>query len=176
MRKRNLDLHQSIEILQNTPFTIEALLKGTSDFWRMRNEGENTWSPTQVVQHLILADKTNWMPRINIILSDTKDKTYHPFQRMDDGIKTDDIAELLEEFKTIRTKNISALKAKNIDQKDLEKTGIHPVFGKVTLAQQISTWCVHDLSHISQICRVMAFQYRDKIGPWKEYLSIINKK
>ncbi|CAL2105564.1 DinB family protein [Tenacibaculum sp. 190524A02b] len=171
----NFNLTQSLEILRKTPKILEGLLKDISDFWTINNEGENSWNPTQVVKHLILADKTNWVPRINIILSNSKDKNYKPFERMDDSIKTDDINLLLKEFKEIRTESLITLKAKNINQSDLKKTGIHPVFGEVTLAQQISTWCVHDLSHISQICRVMAYQYREEVGPWSEYLSIIKK-
>ena len=101
MKEHKLNLTQSLEILRNTPKTLEGLLKDTSNFWRVNNEGENTWNPTQVVKHLIISDKTNWMPRINIILSDIKDKNYQSFERMDDSIKTNDINELLEEFKLI---------------------------------------------------------------------------
>lgn len=176
MRRDISVIDHSIEILQNTPKTLESLFKDTSEIWRTHNEGKDTWSPTQVIQHLILAEKNNWIPRINIILSDTGNKEYKIFERMEESTKVTDINDLLDEFKSIRGKNIEILKSKKIGRDDLTKTGIHPEFGRVTLAQQISTWCVHDLSHISQICRVMAYQYRDEIGPWKNYIPFENIK
>ena len=172
----NFTLEQSIEVLENTPSTLEGLLKGTSTIWRLENEGDGTWNATEVVSHLILAEKNNWIPRINIILSDCHNKKYSSFERMHESKEVKSMDELLLEFRTVRMKNLDILKSKNITQADLLKIGFHPEFGEVTLAQQISTWCVHDLGHISQICRVMAYQYRKDVGPWKKYISIVNRK
>lgn len=170
------NIKNCIEILSSTPPVLEGLLKGKSEIWTMKNEGVNTWSPIMVLKHLILAEKNNWMPRIEIILSDKTDKNYKPFARQDKIFVEKSINELLADFSSIRTNNLKSLESKKISNNDLTKTAIHPVFGEVTLSQQISTWCVHDLGHISQICRVMAFQYKNEIGPWSEYLSIVKHK
>ena len=167
------NLENCIEILTSTPSVLEGLLHGKSDIWTMKNEGGNTWSPIMVLNHLVLAKKNNWIPRIEIILSDRIDKTYSTFDRQSNTFEKRSMDELLSDFSSIRAKNLKTLRSKNISDRDLNKTAIHPAFGEVTLRQQISTWSLHDLGHISQICRVMAFQYKNEIGPWREYLSIV---
>ncbi|WP_456437269.1 DinB family protein [Psychroserpens sp.] len=175
MSKDSFSIKKSIEILESTPSILKGILKDKSEFWTLNNEGKDTWNPVQVLRHLILAEINNWMPRIEIILSNKQDKNYITFERQEKASRDQSINELLVEFTVYRTINIKKLKSKNITQDDLVKLGVHPEFGEVTLAQQISTWCVHDLGHISQICRVMAHQYREEIGPWKEYLTIVKK-
>ncbi|MEE9361431.1 MAG: DinB family protein [Cellulophaga sp.] len=176
MSKDNFSIKKSIEILESTPSVLKGLLKGKSESWTLNNEGKDTWSPVQVLRHLILAEINNWIPRIEIILSNEHDKTYIPFERQEKVFREQSITELLAEFTVYRIINIKKLKSKNITKADFNKTAIHPEFGEVTLSQQISTWCVHDLGHISQICRVMAFQYKNEIGPWEKYLSIVKTK
>jgi len=167
------NLDHCIEILKNTPLVLEGLLREKSEIWIKENEGEHTWSPIMVLRHLILAEKNNWMPRIDIILSDKRDKHYKPFIRQSDTFEEQSIQALLADFSALRKSNLKNLTSKKISLQDFNKTAIHPAFGEVTLSQQLSTWCVHDLGHISQICRVMAFQYKDEVGPWREYLSIV---
>lgn len=169
------DIHSSLEVLSRTPSTLEALLNGLSTPWLMNNEGEDTWSPYDIVGHLIHGEKTDWMPRARIILSSLEDKTFVPFDRFaqlnEDQERT--MEALLKEFRAIRTENLKALRALPISETTLSETGIHPELGTVRLKELLSTWVVHDLGHISQITRVMAKQYNTEVGPWKEYLGIL---
>lgn len=171
------DINKSIEILSRTPSSLEALLNGLSASWLMNNEGENTWSPYDIVGHLIHGEKTDWMPRARVILSNLADKTFVPFDRF--AQKNEDqnkpIEALLQEFRALRTANLKELKALPINEIELAKTGIHPELGEVRLKELLSTWVVHDLGHISQISRVMAKQYKTEVGPWKAYLGILKR-
>ena len=169
------DLNKSIEILSRTPFTLETMLDALSPQWINSNEGENTWSPYDIVGHLIHGEKTDWIPRMEIILSNSDDKNFKPFDRFAqfEDSKDKSLKQLLDEFKTLREKNIAILRSKNISATDLSKEGIHPAFGKVTLSQLLATWTVHDLNHIRQIVTRMAARYTDDVGPWRKYLSIL---
>ncbi len=171
------DLHKSIEILERTPFVIEAMIKGISDEWTKSNEGPETWSVYDIVGHLVHGEKTDWLTRMEIILSENANKKFIPFDRFAQVKESrgKSLSMLIEEFKTLRKKNIVKLRLKRIDSTELLKRGIHPEFGKVTLKQLLSTWVVHDLNHIAQISRVMAKQYKPEVGPWVEYLPILNK-
>lgn len=173
----NFDLEKSIEILEKTPQVVETFLTGLSVDWIVNNEGENTWSPYDVVGHLIHGEKTDWMIRIKIILRDENNKLFEPFDRFaqlnEDQSRS--INELIGEFKTLRENNLMELKSLNIMTNDFDLKGIHPQFGEVSLKQLISTWAVHDLGHIAQISRVMAKQYKDEVGPWVNYLGILKK-
>lgn len=169
------ELHQSIEILSKTPKTLESLLSGLSKNWLNNNEGANTWSPYDIIGHLIHGEKTDWIPRATIILSDSVDKTFEPFDRfaqMDDD-PTRSIEELLEEFKSLRAENLEILATLQINDATLNEKGMHPELGTVNLKQLLSTWVVHDLGHIAQIARVMAKQYQSEVGPWTAYLGIL---
>jgi hypothetical protein len=171
------DLKKSLEILERTPSVLEYLLRGISEEWSLNDEGDETFSPYDVVGHLIHGERTDWMVRMEIILSDSENKTFEPFDRFaqfeeSDGIPLND---LLTQFKVARDRNLRILLSKNLSDQDLNKTGIHPELGIVTLRQLISTWVVHDLAHLAQISRVMAKQYAEEVGPWKEYLSILTK-
>lgn len=168
-------LHQSIEILERTPRVITVLLLGTSDMWVMNNEGPDTWSPYDIVGHLIHGEKTDWIPRLELILSDRPNKTFQPFDRFAQfrNSRNRTMAQLLEEFGVLRRENIATLKSKEITDELLSRTGIHPQFGKVTLAQLLATWTVHDLNHIHQISRVMAKQYASEVGPWTAFLGVL---
>lgn len=168
-------IDKTIEILERTPKALQLLLQGLDDTWTMQNEGGETWSVYEVIAHLITAEKTNWLVRVELILSDEADKNFSTFKRVAEPEKSSPktLAELLEEFIKIREENLEELRSKNITAEDLEKKGIHPVFGEVSLAQLLSTWTVHDLSHTAQITRIMAKQYKTEVGPWIEYLRIL---
>lgn len=172
----NFTIEKSIEILERTPEVLEAMLKNISPEWIEKTEGGETWNVFDVLGHLVHGEKTDWIPRMEIILSDARDKTFEPFDRFaqfeESNGKT--LSQLLDEFKELRKKNIGVLRSKNLADKNLEEKGIHPAFGEVTLAQLLATWIVHDLDHIAQISRVMAKQYKEAVGPWREYLKILN--
>jgi hypothetical protein len=173
----NFSLDKSIEILDRTPSVIITLTKDLSSEWTDNNEGGDTWNVFDVIGHLIHGDRTDWIPRTEIILSDSDKKTFEPFDRFAqfETSKGKTLPELLEEFKKIRTSSIDKLKKLQINEGDLGKTGIHPTFGQVTLSQLLSTWVVHDLDHISQISRIMAKQYKELTGPWIEFLKILRQ-
>ena len=171
------DLEKSIEILERTPFVLEAMLSGLSDEWILNNEGPDTWSPFDIIGHLVQGEKTDWIPRMEIILSDKVDKTFEPFDRFAqfETSKGKSLKQLIDEFKELRKRNIQILVSKELTEDNLDQQGTHPSFNQVTLRQLLSTWVVHDLNHIAQISRVMAKQYKLEVGPWKEYLKIVNQ-
>ena len=173
----NFTVEKSIEVLERTPEVLEALLKNVSPEWTENNEGGETWSVFDVLGHLIHGEKTDWILRLEIILSDSWDKTFEPFDRFAQSkeSKGKTLLQLLGEFKELRQKNITVVRSKNLTGKNLAQKGIHPAFGEVTLAQLLATWTVHDLDHIAQISRVMAKQYQTEVGPWAEYLKILKQ-
>lgn len=169
------NLTQSIEILERTPNVLQTLLQDLSENWTNHTEGPDTWSPYDVIGHLIHGEKTDWIPRMEIILSGDQAKEFTRFDRFAqfENSKGKSLQELLDEFKMLRKENLQKLKSKNISETDLDKTGIHPAFGEVSLKQLLATWVVHDLNHIVQISRVMAKQYKVAVGPWIEYLGVL---
>lgn len=171
------ELQKSVEILERTPLILEAYLGGLSKDWLKNNEGENTWSPYEILGHLVYGEKTDWMVRVKTILRTSENKLFEPFDRLAQLKEDQDrpIAELLTDFNVLRTSNLEELRALNISDEDLQLTGIHPEFGEVTLGQLITTWVVHDLGHIGQISRVMAKQYKNEVGPWINYLSVLKR-
>lgn len=173
----DFELSKSLEILEKTPKVLDVLLNGLSNDWIYHNEGENTWSPYDIVGHLNFGEKTDWMVRIKIILQESENKLFEPFDRFAQLKENQEkpIAHLIREFKELRENNLKELKALKISEDDFGKTGIHPEFGEVNLKQLISTWAVHDLGHIAQISRVMAKQYKNEVGPWMNYLGVLNK-
>ncbi len=166
---------KSIEILERTPAVITGMLGGISEAWITQNEGPGTWSPYDIVGHLIHGEKTDWIPRMQVILSDSPDKKFQPFDRFAQftNSKGKTLAHLLDTFHLLREENIRVLRSLNLTDEDLSKQGIHPAFGAVTLSQLLATWTVHDLNHIAQLARVMAVQYRPAVGPWVAYLRIL---
>jgi len=171
----NFSLSKSIEILERTPDVLIVLLKNISPDWTSNNEGGESWSAYDIVGHLIHGEKTDWIPRMEIILSDIQDKRFELFDRFAqfEDSKGKSLTQLLDEFKSLRQKNIEFLRSSTLTDNDFEKTGIHPAFGEITLSQLLSTWTVHDLNHIAQISRVMAKHYMKDVGPWVEYLKIL---
>lgn len=166
---------QSIEILERTPALLRTWLHGLSSEWTNADEGPETWSAFDVVGHLIHGEKTDWIPRMEIMLSDQADKKFTPFDRFaqKEISKGRNMEELLEEFAMLRKKNLEILRMKNLSNEELKKTGIHPEFGTVNLEQLLATWVAHDLGHLAQIARVMAKRYRSDAGPWVKYLRVL---
>jgi uncharacterized damage-inducible protein DinB len=166
---------KSIEILEKTPDALFRLLENISPEWTSNNEGADSWSVFDVMGHLIHGDKTDWMTRMMVILSNDDNKAFTSFDRHAQSLTSQgkNLRQLLNEFKEIRHSNIETLRSLRISPSDLNKVGIHPVFGEVTLSQLLATWVVHDLDHIAQISRVMAKQYKEAVGPWIEYLKIL---
>lgn len=173
----NFTLPKSIEILERTPTVLITMLQNISAGWTSNNEGGESWSVYDIIGHLIEGEKTDWIPRMEIILSDRPNKAFEPFDRFAqfEESKEKSLAQLLDEFKQLRKANIHRLLSKKITDKNMEEKGIHPAFGEITLAQLIATWAVHDLNHIAQISRVMAKQYKAAVGPWVEYLKILQQ-
>lgn len=170
-----LELEHVTEILRRTPSTLNAMLRDLPEPWLVHNEGPETWSPYDIVGHLIHGDETDWIPRAKIILDHGETRPFEPFDRvaMFEESKGKSIAELLDTFARLRAENLRELKQLNLTTQLLEKRGMHPELGVVTLKQLLATWVAHDLGHIRQVVRVMAKQYRDEVGPWKAYLSIL---
>lgn len=166
----------ALQLLERTPTTLSSLLDGLPDDWVTRNEGPGTWSPWEVVGHLIFSEKNNFFGRIQTILSDADQKPLSPFDMSSqfEWIKGKNISALLTEFTDLRDQNIASLRSHPLSEADLLKTGLHPKMGTVTLQHVLSTWVTHDLSHTTQILRVMARQYKEDVGPFIEFLRILN--
>lgn len=168
-------LRDTCTILERTPGVLSQLLKDLPKDWTHQNEGPETWSPFDVVGHLIHGEKTDWIPRTKIILYE-EDKHFIPFDRFAqfEESKGKTLESLLSEFEALRIDNLQELRKLNLQPSDLEKEGIHPEFGAVTLRQLLAAWTTHDLGHIVQISRVMAKQYKQEAGPWPKYLAVLN--
>lgn len=171
------ELAHAIDILRRTPATLNSLLRDLPEPWLDQNEGAETWSPYDVIGHLIHGDETDWIPRAKIILEHGEARAFEPFDRvaMFEESKGKSIPELLHTFAQLRATNLRELQAMNLTSDLLDKRSRHPELGVVTLRQLLSTWVVHDLGHVRQVVRVMSKQYRDAVGPWKAYLSILEE-
>jgi len=169
-------VNTALQLLDRTPTTLSALLDGLPDDWVMRNEGPGTWSPLQVVGHLIFCEKNNFFGRIQTIRSDADQKRLSPFDMSSqfEWTKGKNLSTLLTEFTDLRKQNLAALRSYPLSEADLHKTGLHPKMGTVTLQHVLSTWVTHDLSHTAQILRVLAKQYKEDVGPFIEFLRILN--
>ena len=165
------------QILGRTPATLNSLLRDLSDEWVSPNEGPDTWSPFDVVGHLIHGEETDWIPRAKIILAHGEDRPFEQFDRfaMFEKSKGKSLGELLDTFARLRGENLRQLEQMNLTPELLSKRGKHPELGMVTLSELLATWVVHDLGHVGQIVRVMSKQYGDAVGPWRAYLSILGR-
>lgn len=172
----DVQIKQTIEILSQTPATIKSLLGNLSDEWIFASEDENSWSPFDIVGHYIHGENTDWIPRAEIILAQGEHLTFEPFDRFAqfEISKGKKLPELLEIFAELRRQNLEILKSWNLTDDQLNLKGIHPELGEVTLEQLLATWAVHDLTHIRHISIVLAKQYADNVGVWKEYLTILH--
>ena len=172
---RAYDVDEAVAVLSRTPVVLRAMLAGLPEAWLVANEGEGTWSPFDVVGHLNDGEETDWIPRARIILEHGAARPFQPFDRLRHRTLGRDatIAERLARFERLRADNLDALRALRLQPADLEKRGMHPELGEVTLSQLLATWVAHDLDHIVQIARAMARRYRDDAGPWTAYVRVL---
>ena len=170
-------LDQAEEILRRTPATLSALLRHLPDEWVLSNEGPDSWSPFDVVGHLIHGERTDWLPRAKVILEYGERRAFEPFDRfaMFEESAGKSLDELLDTFERLREESLRELKGIGLTPEMLGRRGLHPELGEVTLGQLLSTWVVHDLSHVGQVARVLAKQYGEAVGPWRDYLSVLSK-
>lgn len=169
------NLQETIGLLTRTPAALDSLLRGLPETWTHRDEGEGTWTVFDVVGHLIHGERTDWMPRARRILESGNTKPFEVFDRggHKEEIQGKSLGQLLDEFAKERSENIEALRRLNLTRADLEKPGLHPGLGAVTMSQLLATWASHDLTHLHQISRIMAHQYREAVGPWSAYLGVM---
>jgi hypothetical protein len=168
-------LDASIEILARTPAALHALLAGLPDPWTRGTEGPETFSPFDVVGHLIDGEETDWIPRARLILSRGPNTRFEPYDRFRHRGRNvgRTLESLLEEFAQLRTANLDLLRSWTLADAELALTGVHPTFGAVTLRELLAAWVVHDLGHLAQTARVMAKQYKDAVGPWVPFMPVL---
>jgi hypothetical protein len=169
------NLDHTIALLSRTPAALDALLRGLPEALTLSNEGEKTWTAFDVVAHLIHAERTDWIPRAKTILQFGDTQSFAPFDRLGHLRESQgkSLGELLDEFARVRAENVRELRKLNLQPKDLARPGRHPALGAVTLSELLSTWAAHDLTHLHQISRILAHQYRDAVGPFSEYLGVL---
>ncbi len=170
-----LNLADTIAILTRTPAALNALLRGLPDIWVRSNEGNDTWSVFDIIGHLNVGERTDWMTRARIILDQGESRPFDPFDRFAqfEESRGKSLDQLLDDFALLRGENIEALQALHLSEADLAKRGKHPRLGVVTLSQLLAAWAVHDLTHLHQLSRVMAFQYGEAVGPWSAFLGVL---
>lgn len=169
-------VEEAVAVLTRTPAALDALLRGMPDIWVHRNEGKDTWSPFDILGHLIVGERTDWMPRVRILLAHGEARPFDPFDRFAQlkGGQDKSLGQLLDDFAALRKENLIGLRKVDLLQAGvLTRTGKHPALGVVTLAELLATWAVHDLTHLHQLSRVMAHQYRQAVGPWSAYLGVL---
>jgi len=169
------NLEHTISLLARTPPTLDALLRDLPEAWTLRNEGENSWSAYEVVGHLIHGERTDWMPRTKMILQFGESRTFDPFDRWAQARESEgkSLGGLLDEFTHLRSENLHELRELNLRPEDLARRGRHPSLGVVALSELLATWAAHDLTHLHQISRIMAHQYREAVGPWAKFLGVM---
>ena len=169
------NLQHTVSLLTRTPSVLAALLRDLPDAWTSPNEGGSSWSPFEIVAHLIYGERTDWIPRTKIILEFGESRAFDPFDRAGHvpGMQGKSLGQLLDEFARRRAESLEQLRAMKLRPEDLERRGRHPAFGAVTLSQHLASWVSHDLTHLHQISRVMAHQYRQAVGPWNVYLGVL---
>ena len=173
----NFDLRDGVPILERTPRTLREMLSGLPEPWITGTEGPDSWSPYDVLGHLIHGERTDWLARARIILDQGPERRFASFDRFAQFRESEgkSLGDLLDEFERVRADNLVTLRGWRLTGNQLSLQGEHPVFGLVTLRQLLSTWVAHDLGHIGQIARVMARQYREEVGPWRQYLPIMDR-
>jgi hypothetical protein len=166
---------EALALLERTPSVLRAWLGGLPEAWTTATEGPGTWSAFDVVGHLIHGERTDWIPRAEWILARGESAPFEPFDReaMFEASKGKSLEDLLSTFATLRAENLARLRGLALTEADLDRRGLHPGLGTVTLRQHLATWAAHDMSHVAQIARVMAKRYGPDAGPWKQYLSVL---
>ena len=171
------DLPPAVAVLERTPNTFRAMLAGLPPVWIDATEGPDTWSPYVILGHLIHGERTDWIPRAQLILAQGPRRRFEPFDRFAQFHESrgKSLPQLLDEFARLRAENLDTLAGWRLSEAQLALEGEHPAFGTVTLRQLLATWVAHDLGHVAQTARVMAKQYRDAVGPWRAYLTIMDR-
>jgi hypothetical protein len=169
-------MDEAMAVLARTPGALTALLAGLPEGWLQAHEGGETWSPFDVIGHLIHGERTDWVPRVRIILEHGEARAFDSFDRFAqfEASQGKTLESLLDEFASLRQHNLESLNALELTESDLDRQGRHPALGVVTLRQLLATWMAHDLDHLVQIARVLARQYSDEVGPWRAYLRVIS--
>ena len=169
------NLAEAVAVLTRTPATLDAMLRGLPNIWVRCNEGRDSWSAFDIVGHLIVGERTDWMPRLRIIMENGEARPFDPFDRFAQFRETQgkSLEKLLDEFARLRSESLAALRQLNLQPEDFLRRGKHPALGTVTLSELLATWTVHDLTHMHQLSRVMAYQYREAVGPWSAYLGVL---
>jgi len=170
------NLDHTISLLTRTPAALDALLRDLPETWTLRNEGEKSWTAFDVIGHLIHADRTDWLPRAKTILQFGDTQAFASFDRLGHVRESQgkSLGQLLDEFARVRSEKLDELRALNLRAEDLERRGRHPALGTVTLSQLMAAWAAHDLTHLHQISRIMAHQYREAVGPFSAYLGVLH--
>jgi len=170
-------LEDALSILSHTPAALDAMVRGLPEPWLHADEGPETWSPFDVVGHLVAGERTDWVTRLRLILEHGDKHPFEPFNRtaMFEESKGKTIAELLDTFATLRAQNLETVRALQLEPADFARRGMHPSLGSVTLEQLLATWVTHDMTHMVQISRVIAKQFKDEVGPWREYIGVLNR-
>jgi hypothetical protein len=169
------NLQHTMALLARTPSSLNALLRDLPQEWTMQNEGGNTFNAFDVIGHLIHGERTDWMPRAKRILEFGETRAFDPFDRRAQEGESEGklLGQLLDEFARLRSDNLAELRSLELGPEDLNRRGLHPALGTVTLSQLLATWAAHDLTHLHQISRIMAHQYRGAVGPWSAYLGVM---
>jgi hypothetical protein len=168
-------LQDMTAVLARTPASLDALLRGLPAVWTLSNEGDGTWSAFDVLGHLNHCERADWMPRAQLILERGDSRPFEPLDRFAqfEESRGKSLDELLTEFAQLRAANLDQLRAWNLTPADLERRGVHPALGSVTLSQLLAAWAVHDMTHLHQLSRLMAHQCRDDVGPWSRFLGVL---
>jgi uncharacterized damage-inducible protein DinB len=171
----NFSFDDALPVLRSTPSVLRAWLKDVPDSWIRANEGADTWSPFDIVGHLIHGERTDWMDRVDVILAHGESRPFTPFDRFAqfEASRGKSLRQLLETFADVRAANLARLESLGLSREDFDRRGRHPELGQVTLGQLLATWVAHDLSHLGQIARVMGRQYTEAVGPWVQYLPML---
>lgn len=170
-----ISMAEAMALLTRTPAALNALLRGLPDIWTHRNEGTDSWSAFDIVGHLNFAERADWMPRVRTILEHGETRPFDPFDRFAQMKESQgkSLEQLLDDFTGLRSESLAALQALNLQSADLARRGKHPALGSVTLSELLATWAVHDLTHLHQLSRVMAYQYSEAVGPWSAFLGVL---
>ena len=173
-----LSVESVIGVLERTPSSLRGLLKDLPEELARGDEGEDSWSPFDIVGHLVQGERTDWIPRVRLILEHGESREFTPFDRFAhfEASRGKSLEDLLAEFESLRSENLAVLTAMDLQPSDFQRRGRHPDIGVVTLGQLLGAWTVHDLGHIAQIARVMAKQFGDKVGPWRAYLPVLDPR
>jgi uncharacterized damage-inducible protein DinB len=172
------NLNEALSILERTPAVLDAFLRDLPEAWTSANEGPDTWSAYDILGHLIHGERTDWIPRIRRVLDEGESRAFEPFDRFAQQRESvgKSASDLLDEFAAARRANLEAFRGLGLKETDLDRRGLHPSLGAVTMRNLLATWVAHDLGHIAQISRVMAKRYTEDIGPWIAYLPVVRDR